>query len=242
MMLDGRATSAAVGAAHVEMAVFGIGAIEQHGRHLPVATDWIQVKEISRRVAVELGAFLLPAIPFSMSECHGPMGGTVWLKPATLSAVLRDVAGSLRRQGIRKLLVLNGHGGNFILEPTIQALNQEYPTLRVVMPAEVWAPVEGTEPIFEAPVAGIHAEEVETSMQLYLNPQYVTAERIDYAPPVGREFLDYAFMNLISPDGVWGYASYGQARKGEAAIAAQVRAVVAFARQAFQVLDDADLH
>ncbi len=239
-MLDGGATSAAIGAAQIEIAVFGIGAIEQHGRHLPVATDWIQVKEISRRVAVELNALLLPAIPFSMSECHGPMSGTVWLKPATLSAVLRDVAESLRKQGIRKLLVLNGHGGNFILEPTIQALNQEYPAMRVVMPAEVWAPVEGDKPIFDAPVAGIHAEEIETSMQLYLNPQHVTSDRVDYAPPVGREFLDYAFMNLISPDGVWGYATYGQAEKGEAAIAAQVQAVIAFARKVFQVLDDVD--
>jgi creatinine amidohydrolase len=239
-MLDGRATSAAIGAARPEIAVFGIGAIEQHGRHLPVATDWTQVKEISHRVAVELDALLLPAIPFSMSECHGPMGGTVWLKPATLAAVLRDVARSLRQQRVKKLLVLNGHGGNFILEPTIQALNQEYPAMRVVMPAEVWAAVPGDEPIFNAPVAGIHAEEIETSMQLYLNPQHVTGERVDYAPPVGREFLDYAFMNLISPDGVWGYASYGQAEKGEAAIAAQVQAVVAFARQAFQLLDHVD--
>jgi creatinine amidohydrolase len=239
-MLDGGATSAAIGDARMEIAVLGIGAIEQHGRHLPVATDWTQVKEIARRVAIELGALLLPAIPFSMSECHGPMGGTVWLKPATLSAVLRDVARSLHQQGIHKLLVLNGHGGNFILEPTIQALNQEFSPMQVVMPAEVWAPAPGGEPIFDAPVAGIHAEEIETSMQLYLNAQYVTDERVDYAPPVGREFLDYAFMNLISPDGVWGYASYGRAEKGEAAIAAQVQAVVAFSRQVFQVLDDVD--
>jgi creatinine amidohydrolase len=239
-MLDGRSTSAALGGARIETAVFGIGAIEQHGRHLPIATDWTQVKEISRRVAEALGALLLPAIPFSMSECHGPMGGTVWLKPATLSAVLRDVAASLRSQGVHRLLVLNGHGGNFILEPTIQALNQDYPTLRVVMPAEVWAPVPGAEPIFSAPVAGIHAEEIETSMQLFLNPEHVTGERVDYAPPVGREFLDYAFMPLISPDGVWGYATYGEAWKGEAAIAAQVQSVVAFARHAFARLDDVD--
>jgi hypothetical protein len=55
---------------------------------------------------------------------------------------------------------------------------------------------------------------------------------------VGREFLDYVFMNLINPDGVWGSSSYGDAAKGEQAIAAQVRAVVRFARQAFEVLGD----
>ncbi len=105
----------------------GIGAIEQHGRHLPIGTDWMIICELSRRVANELDAWLLPAIPISMSECHGSIAGTVWLKPATLSAVLQDIASSLHAQGIDKVLVLNGHGGNFILEPTIQAINNKFP-------------------------------------------------------------------------------------------------------------------
>ena len=236
-MLDERSTGDAIAAARPPLAVLGIGAIEQHSHHLPVGTDWIAVDEISRRVAVEMDALLLPAIPFSMSECHGPMGGTVWLKPATLSAVLRDIAVAVREQGIHKLLVLNGHGGNFVLEPAIQALNQEFPDLHVIMPMEVWATVEGQAPIFDTADREIHAGESETSTQLYLNPDHVQPERVDYVPPVGREFLDYAFMNQISPEGMWGSSSYGNAAKGERAIAAQVRAIVAFAQRAFEVLE-----
>jgi len=235
-MLDQHSTSHQIEAARPEVAVFGIGAIEQHSHHLPVGTDWIAVSEISRRVAEEFDAFLIPAIPFSMSECHGPMDGTVWIKPATLAAVLRDVARSLREQGIRKLLVLNGHGGNFVLEPTIQALNQEFSDFFVIMPAEVWAAVEAGEPIYETAGTEIHAGESETSTQLYLNAANVKPARVDYVPPVGREFLDYVFMDAISPDGMWGTSSYGSAEKGERAIAAQVRAIVAFARQAFSLL------
>jgi creatinine amidohydrolase len=235
-MLDERSRSADIAAARPDIAVFGIGAIEQHSRHLPIATDWIAVSEIARHVARELNALLVPAIPFSMSECHGPMEGTVWLKPATLAAVLRDVARSLREQGIRKLLILNGHGGNFVLEPVIQELNRDYPDLTVIMPGEVWAVAEGSEPIFETAGSEVHAGEAETSTQLYLNPENVQPERVDYVPPVGREFLDYVFMGMISPDGVWGSPSYGDAAKGGRAIAAQVRAVVRFARQAFEAL------
>lgn len=235
-MLDEGANSAAIAAARPQIAVWGIGAIEQHGHHLPIGTDWITVQEISRRVAMELDALLIPAIPFSLSECHGPMDGTVWLKPATLATVLRDVARSLREQGIRKLLVLNGHGGNFVLEPAIQKLNRQYPDFAVIMPSEVWAVAEGSEPIFETAGTEVHAGEVETSTQLYLNPAHVKPERLDYVPLVGREFLDYVPMNLINPEGVWGSPSHGDAEKGERAIAAQVRAIVSFARQAFEVL------
>lgn len=235
-MLDYRATMEEIRAARPQIAVLGIGAIEQHGRHLPVATDWTQASEISRRVAAELDALLLPALPYSMSECHGPMPGTVWLKPATLSAVLKDVARSLREQGIPTLLVLNAHGGNFVLEPTIQELNQHYPDFQVLMPGEVWA-AAGDEPIYETAGQGIHAEEAETSMQLFLNPEDVKAERVDYVPPVGREFLDYVVMPLINPEGTWGLPSYGAAEKGERGIAAQVKAIVAFVEKALQMLN-----
>lgn len=234
-MLDYRSTTTEIEDARPQFAVLGIGAIEQHGRHLPVATDWTQVREISRRVAAALDALLLPALPYSMSECHGLMPGTVWLKPATLSAVLQDIARSLREQGISTLVVLNGHGGNFVLEPTIQALNQRYPDFRVIMPGEVWAAVS-EESIYETADQGIHAEEMETSMQLHLNPDDVREERVDYVPPVGREFLDYVVMPLINPEGTWGLPSHGAAEKGKRGIEAQVRAIVAFIDDALETL------
>lgn len=234
-MLDYRSTAGEIGDAQPQIAVLGIGAIEQHGRHLPVATDWSQVREISRRVAVALDALLLPAVPYSMSECHGLMPGTISLKPATLSAVLRDVARSVREQDIPTLLVLNGHGGNFVLEPTIQSLNQRYPDFRVLMPAEVWA-AAGDEPIYETAGQGIHAEEMETSMQLYLNPEDVREERVDYVPLVGREFLDYVMMPLINPEGTWGLPNYGEAEKGERGIEAQVTAILEFVDTALETL------
>jgi creatinine amidohydrolase len=232
-MIDKRSTSQEISSAHPGIAVLGIGAIEQHGRHLPVGTDWMIVDELSRRVAHELNALLIPAIPFSMSECHGTLGGTVWLKPATLSAVLQDVASSLHAQGICNLLVLNCHGGNFILEPTIQALNNKYTDMLVVMASDLWPLFDNQGPIFEKPEVDLHAGEIETSIQLYLNAESVRADRVDCVPQVGREFLDYVTIDLLSPDGVWGSASKGDAQKGARTFTAQVMAVTSFARQAF---------
>jgi len=94
-VLDARNTSKEIGEKLPEIAVFGIGAVEQHSIHLPLGTDWLGVSDLTQRVAKELDAFLVPALPFSMSECHGPMAGTVWLKPETLAAVVRDTVLSL---------------------------------------------------------------------------------------------------------------------------------------------------
>ncbi|MGH2461133.1 MAG: creatininase family protein [Chloroflexota bacterium] len=221
-----------------EIAVFGIGAIEQHGAHLPVGTDWLAATAISRQVATELDAYWLPTVPVSMSQCHGPTAGTVWLRPDTLARVVRDLVGSLHGQGFRKIVVLNGHGGNFVLEPTIQELNLTNPSLAVVMPPAFFPRADGEPPIFESTDPEVHAGESETSTHLYLNPELVKEERADGVPSVGREFLDYAFMSQVSPTGVWGHASLATAEKGRRATTRHVVNIVRWVREAFAALGD----
>lgn len=230
-MLDSYCTAPALATARPLLAVFPIGAVEQHSVHLPLGTDWLDILDLARRIAHALDAFLVPALPFSMSECHRPMAGTVWLKPETLAAVLRDVVHSLRAQGFRRVLVLNGHGGNFVLEAELRRLNRLYPDTVVLMP-----------PLFEWQMAAtdlwergmdVHAEEMETSHQLYINAANVRPERTDVVPEVGREFLDYARMPSISPSGAWGWPSAGTAEKGERLVAFSVARVVAWAHQTF---------
>jgi creatinine amidohydrolase len=230
-MLDARNTSKEIAQRAPQIAVFGIGAIEQHSIHLPLGTDWLGVDDVTRRIAKELDAFMIPALPFGMSECHRPMAGTVWLKPETLAAVLRDAVLSLYAQGFHKVLVVNGHGGNLVLRAEVRRLNLKHPDLIVLMPP-AFAPRPGDPKIWEKGV-GIHSGESETSRQLYVNREHVRDERIDYLPDVGREFLDYVPIGSISEWGVWGYPSLGTEEKGEQAIARQVARVVEWAREAF---------
>ena len=107
-MLDLHSTSDEIGRARPEVAIIAVGAVEQHGPHLPVGTDFNTIREVSRRLAERIGAFVLPPIPFSMSECHGPTAGTVWLEPETLAEVVRDLAHALYEQGFRKIVLMNG--------------------------------------------------------------------------------------------------------------------------------------
>jgi creatinine amidohydrolase len=230
-MYDAWDTSEEIATGSPRYAVFGIGAIEQHSIHLPVGTDWIGVQHISRRIAEGLDAFLVPALPFSMSECHGPMPGTVWLNPETLASVVRDTILSLYSQGIRRVLIINGHGGNFVLEAEIRRLNLKYSDLIVLIPPH-FSPHPGEPKIWEKGV-GIHASEGETSHQLFINSEHVKDERVDYQPPVGQEYLDYAYMSFISEKGVWGYPSYGTAEKGAMSTGRRVKCIIEWVRTAF---------
>ena len=121
------------------------------------------------------------------------------------------------------------------MEAEIRRLNLKYPDLIVLMPPFL-APRLGDPKIWDKG-AGIHANEGETSHQLYINREHVKDERIDYQPSVGREFLDYAYIGFISEWGVWGYPSYGKAEKGEKATALRVERIVEWAREAFSTVE-----
>lgn len=218
-----------------DIAVLGVGAIEQHGPHLPIGTDWLIAKELSKRVAIALNALLLPTIPISMSECHGSFGGTVWLKPATLSAVVKDLVLSLHEQDILNLLVVNCHGGNFVLNPTIHQLNHEYPDMQIILSDETWPMSSNGKSIFEQSMTDLHAGEIETSLMMFLYPEFVKTKRVDYVPSFGREFLDYVTMDQISAEGVWGSSSKGTADKGSRAMTAQVEKITAYALNKFRM-------
>src|SRR5438309_1400121 len=100
------------------IAIWPIGAVEQHGAHLPVSTDVLLAEALAERIARPLGAYLLPVLPITCSIEHRLSRGTVYVRAETLAAVVRDVAASLQESGFRRLVLVNAHGGNWILKPT----------------------------------------------------------------------------------------------------------------------------
>ena len=216
-------------AAKVDTAILPIGAIEQHGPHLPLATDLINAEEMAKRVAEMIGnCYLLPALPFSNSQEHLDFTGTVTLKPSTLALVLRDIVLSLYLQGIKKIIIIQGHGGNWIVKPTLRELNLEYPDLKV---------------IHSGPMAGEnldrHAGEFETSRMLYLRRDLVKTDKIvDCLPGVTGEYMDYVGMKTLSEHGPWGRASRGTPEKGEKSVKESVERTVQYIYQTFKKLEE----
>ena len=98
----------------IELVLLPVGAHEQHGPNIAVSTDTISADALCRAAAARVGpaVAVAPAIPWGVSWHHLRFAGTIALRPSTLIAVLEDIVGSLHAHGVRRFLVVNGHGGN----------------------------------------------------------------------------------------------------------------------------------
>lgn len=151
-----------------EVAVLPWGATEAHNYHLPYGTDNIQLDHIAAeaaRIATVLGArvMALPCVPFGVNTGQLDIPLCINMNPTTQTAVLADIIDSLDRQGIRKLVVLNGHGGNCFKQIT-RELQARFPT--VFLSTINWFKVLDPRAFFEHP--GDHADELETSLMMHL--------------------------------------------------------------------------
>jgi creatinine amidohydrolase len=233
-MVDWRNTSPEIGEAKPEYALIPIGAIEQHSEHLPVGTDLLICKALAQRVADELGScYLLPTLPYSCSREHYDFAGTVWVRPETLAAILEDLVGALHHQGITKIALLIGHGGNWICKPKVRELNLDRKGFHVIVTAPEGLSTGAGE--FD----DLHAGGGETSLILHLHRDLVKMDRVkpDFAPTQGREFIDYVGMRGVTPHGHWGPPSTATAEKGEEILATAARSAAQYIRNTFAQIE-----
>jgi creatinine amidohydrolase len=161
-------------AAPPAVAVLPWGATEAHNRHLPYGTDVIEATRLAERsaeLAYERGArvVVLPTIPFGNDEQQLDQACTISFTTPTAIAILDDVARSLARQKIDRLVILNGHGGNQF-QPLVRDAQSKHNLLIVVANFYEMVP-DAKREIFEQP--GDHADELETSLLLHLCPELV---------------------------------------------------------------------
>jgi creatinine amidohydrolase len=180
------------------VAVLPWGATEAHNWHLPYGTDVLEATHVSlaaAQQAYERGArvIALPTIPYGNDEQQLDQACTVSITTRTALALLEDVVRSLHRQGIQRLVILNGHGGNQF-QPLVRDLQGKYGGLIVVANFFQMAPDVAAE-TFE--LAGDHADEMETSLLLHLTPDLV---ELDHAGEGPRR--PFAIAGLNQP-GVW---------------------------------------
>jgi creatinine amidohydrolase len=162
--------------------VVAFGATEQHGPHLPLATDALIGDHLARRVADELDALVAPTVRVGCSEHHLAFPGTLSVSEETFHAVVADLVRSLARGGFRRVVLLPTHGGNF--GPLARALEKLGPVegLEVRALTDLGALLaiaqlgldEHGVPMSEG---GLHAGEWETSMVMSIHPDLVHLER-----------------------------------------------------------------
>ncbi|MEO6283367.1 MAG: creatininase family protein [Dyadobacter sp.] len=225
-----------------------LGAIEQHGPHMAVATDTDIVTYIARQAEAALPdqVLLCPTLPFGSSHHHLSFGGTISLSPELYTQVITDLVGSFLKNGFRKIVLLNGHGGNITpVKQALAVLSRDYdralqPNIALVTYWELGGKPFAGEPPMESPALS-HACEYETSMMLHLFPEKVRMNKAQRAArPESNGYIpwedDEAYRGVtlfkqtafISSNGSSGEPQLATAEKGEHLVGKAVEALVQF--------------
>ena len=228
--------------ARARLALVPVGSLEQHGPHLTLDTDLAVAEAFAQRLDVELGddALLCPPLPYGLSEHHLAFPGTITLRPDTFIGVLLDLVESLAHWDLRRVLVVNGHGGNIdALRLVSGQARRDHGSL---VAAVMWARLAADEIAgqVDSPSYG-HACEVETSVVMALAPDRVFSERI--GGPAGRRSFDpltdppHALVDQATPmeawtdDGALGDPTRASADFGAAVVDTAYRRALEFARR-----------
>lgn len=233
-----------------KVVVVPLGALEQHGRHLPMLTDCLIGSEVVRRAEADLGeeALFLPMLYVGASDHHRGFPGTVSLSNATYVRVLVDILESLIGGGFRRILLLNAHGGN--ITPGRMAIYEVQERHRAKLP-DLWLAFTSWFEIAKEPSTHIeglvqpavnHACEWETSVIQVLRPELVNEDAVEgtripfdspfYSPDWTRPSrVDVSRMfEQLSNVGAFGYPEAATPEKGEALLTIAAREVAAFVR------------
>lgn len=223
-----------------DTAVLPFGSLEQHGYHLPLSTDCITAEAFANRISKEMNAFQIPTIPISNCREHMGKMGSVWMNPDTFYNMVLDICNSLKEQGFKKVVIIQGHGGIFVLAPAIRQLNATLNPDLMVCVVNYYDFLEEfrEQGIIESDVC-LHADELETSVVMHLRPDLVKADKIvDHKPSVSRPYLSYGSIFCACPDGVWGVPSLASAEKGEKILEMGTKLMVEAANKAFDYMQN----
>lgn len=223
----------------VDVALLPVGAVEQHGHHLPLDTDAFDADYLAREVARACSdprPIVLPLIPYGISYHHEDFAGTLSISPDTLRRLVYEVGMGAARNGITKLVIVNGHGGNTpALKFAAQLVNRD---------AHIFSCVESGETsdadilaVIETP-NDVHAGEVETSTSLATRPHLVHLDAVRaFVPAFSSRYLDfsskravewYARTAKLSDSGVLGDPTRASREKGEKFWRIMIRNLVEF--------------
>lgn len=199
------------------VAVLPIGSLEQHGPHLPLVTDTVIACTLAREIAAAYPVQVLSPVTISCSHEHAAWPGAVSISARTLHSVVWDVFDSLRRGGVSKLVLVNGHGGNYVLANIVQ----EAAGGMALFPTERdWDDARAAAGIETPGFSDMHAGEAEVSILLHAHPEmvrpgYDTGDHL----AEDRRYLLTIGMHAYTASGVIGRPSLASASKGRELLA-----------------------
>jgi creatinine amidohydrolase len=188
-LIDLRAPEVAARLTPESVLIQPVGAVEQHGPHLPLSTDLVIASALAEAVVASHGdaldLWLLPPLAYTKSNEHAWAPGTIWLSPQTMLSVLDDLGRSLATLPARKLVFLNGHGGNSaLLAVANRELRLAHGLLTFLMHPSQPRDSGGAADAHDDELGmGVHAGRDETSVMLHLAPELVDMSLAERSVP-----------------------------------------------------------
>jgi creatinine amidohydrolase len=209
--------------------ILPVASLEQHGPHLPVEVDSMLGETVGMRAARKIfergqSAVVLPVLWTGLSEHHMSFGGTITLDFSTFAAVVEGVCRSVLRDGFKRIVLLNAHGGN---ENALRTITDELTPkfgMPIVQFTYWYAAAVAIAGILETQGALMHACEAETSMMMAVRPELVAMDRVgmakanstpDVSDVVGGGVYRWRTIGSRSSSGVIGNPEASTAEKGE---------------------------
>jgi len=196
--------------------IFPIAATEQHGSHLPLATDRMINEYFCESLNKKIGkkVLILPIISVGCSEHHLDFAGSLSVQHSTFLQQLIDIAECVVKHGFKNILVLNSHGGNQNIGGSfLEIFGYRHPKCNLVLATWWRIALEALKPLNESGIGGTgHAGEFETSLMLLIVPTFKWAEG-DMIN--GGQAAYYRRMKEMTPTGVFGDTTYASVKKGK---------------------------
>ena len=220
--------------------VWPMGAVEQHGPHLPLSVDFVIAEETARAAVEacgeELDIWLLPTLAVTKSNEHAWSPGTLWLSAETMLAVVDDVARSVAATPAKRLVFLNAHGGNSaLLGVACREVRLKHGLMTFLVHPFV-PPDQGGASGEHELAMGIHGGHDETSLMLHLRPELVQMDKASRRIPehlASNEHVKFGgsaafgwLSNDFGPDGHIGDPTRATAEEGARLFAAVVKRLV----------------
>lgn len=250
-MIWDQSTSAEIAAAdRARVVILPLAATEQHGPHLPLATDRLIAEGICGALDARLGdrILVLPCPPVGYSMHHRGFAGTLSVTHQQLIDTAASVLRCVMADGFKNILILNAHGGNIALGGVLlESLGESFPGARLAFTSWWQAAAAALRDLSESGPGGTgHACEFETSLMLHLHPKLVRADKI--AAGTNQPTFDWAQSDMLrgstvrlhrsfsqmTTNGVFGDPRLASAAKGKAILDATVEALTPVIKDIFK--------